>query len=100
MSFRATFMPGNTVTLAVGPGSTRVALPGTGGNVRIVNDSAENVWIEFGGPDVVANPPDSLLMLPKTTALLRLPPKVSHVAGIMADKKSTGSLNITLGDGQ
>lgn len=99
MTFRAAFMPGVTVTLAVGPGSTRVWLPRQGGNVRIVNYSAGNVWIEFGDEHVVAEPSDSLLMLPSTTALFRLPPHTTHLAGIMADKKNTGWLNITLGDG-
>jgi hypothetical protein len=95
----AMFLPGDTVTLAVGPGSTRVALPHTGGNVRIVNDSAGNVWVEIGASTVVATLTDSILMLPGQTSLFRLPPRATHIAGIMADKKATGSLNITLGEG-
>lgn len=95
----ATFQPGVTVTLAVGPGSTRVELPDHGNTVRLVNGSAGSVWVEFGGADVVASPSDSLLMLASTAVLLRLPPKATHIAGTMADKKSTGMLNITLGEG-
>lgn len=96
----ATFLPGSTLTLTVGPGSTRVAFPHTGGNVRIVNDSAGNVWIEFGDAAVVATTTDSILLVPNQTSLFRMPPKATHIAGIMADKKAVGSLNITLGEGQ
>lgn len=96
----AMFLPGDTVTLAVGPGSTRVALPHVGGNVRVVNDSPANVWIEFGNGAVVATQTDSVLMTAGQTSLFRLPSRATHIAGIMADKKATGLLNITLGEGQ
>lgn len=96
----ASFLPGDTVTLSVGPGSTRVALPHVGGNVRIVNDSAGNVWIEIGDATVVAAPSNSILMMPGQTSLFRLPARATHIAGVMNDKKATGSLNITLGEGQ
>jgi hypothetical protein len=95
----ASFLPGETVTLTVGPGSTRVALPQSCNNARVVNDSAGNVWVEFGDAAVVANPADSILLLPGQTSLFRLPARATHIAGIMADKKATGSLNITLGEG-
>lgn len=92
------FMPGPSVVHAVGPASSRVELPRQGGNVRIVNDGKVNVWIEYGDANVTADPSHSMLLTPGYTALMRMPPRASHLAAI-CPAKGTANLNITLGDG-
>ena len=95
---RLQFLPGVSLSHAVGPASSRVALPRAGGNVRIVNDGKVNVWIEFGGGDAVADPSHSMLLTAGYTSLMRMPPRATHLAAV-CPAKGSASLNITLGDG-
>jgi hypothetical protein len=98
MSFRQLFMPGVTITHDVKPASSTVALARQGGNVRVVNDSKVRVWIEYGGPDARAAPEDSMLIMPGYTAMMRVPPRATHMAAV-CPVKGTASLNITFGEG-
>ncbi len=96
----ALFLPGQTVVLTVTTTSVRVPLPHMGGNCRLVNSSDENAWVEWGDADVVATATDSPLLLPGTVWTCRMPPHATHIAALIAgNKNSTGSLNITFGEG-
>lgn len=96
----ALFLPGATVVLSVTTTSARVPLPHVGGNVRLVNDSSANVWVEWGDAAVVAAETSSPLMPPGTVWTCRMPPRATHIAALLAGgKNSTGSLNITFGEG-
>lgn len=95
---RLQFLPGVAMTHDVGPVSSSVALPASGGNIRIVNDSKVNVWIEYGGADVVASPRESMLLTPGYTSMMRMPARATHIAAI-CPAKGAASLNITFGDG-
>jgi hypothetical protein len=96
----ALFLPGDTIVLTVSTTSARVPIPYQGGNVRLVNDSGENAWVEWGDAAVVASPTGSPLMLPGTVWTCRMPPRATHIAALLGGgKNSTGSLNITFGEG-
>lgn len=96
----ALFLPGATVVLTTTTTSARVPVPHMGGNCRLVNNSGENAWVEWGDADVVAQPDGSPLMLPGTVWTCRMPPRATHIAALIGgNKNSTGSLNITFGEG-
>jgi hypothetical protein len=96
----ALFLPGATVVLSVTTTSARVPLPHQGGNCRIVNNSSENAWVEWGDASVVATAADSPLLPPGTIWTCRMPPRATHIAALISGgKNATGSLNITFGEG-
>lgn len=96
----ALFLPGHTIVLNTSPASARIPVLHMGGNVRLVNDSGFNVWIEWGDETVVATADASPLMLPGTVWTCRMPPRATHIAALLGGtKKDTGSLNITFGEG-
>jgi hypothetical protein len=93
-------MPGDTVVLTVTTTSARVPLPHQGGNVRIVNDSTANAWVEWGDSTVVATAAGSPLLPAGSVWTCRMPPRATYIAALLAGgKNSTGSLNITFGEG-
>lgn len=96
----ALFLPGTTLVLTITTTSARVPLPHKGGNVRLVNDSSANAWVEWGDSAVVATATASPLMPPGTVWTCRMPPTATHIAALMeGGKNSTGKLNITFGEG-
>jgi hypothetical protein len=96
----ALFLPGQTIVLTTSPASARIPVLHMGGNVRLVNNSGDNVWIEWGDDTVVATPEASPLMLPATVWTCRMPARATHIAALLGGKQNaTGSLNITFGEG-
>jgi hypothetical protein len=96
----AIFLPGQTIVLTTSPVTARIPVLHMGGNVRLVNDSGDNVWIEWGDETVVATQTSSPLMLPGTVWTCRMPPRATHIAALLGGKKTaTGMLNITFGEG-
>nr|CRH05510.1 conserved protein of unknown function [Candidatus Magnetococcus massalia] len=92
------FTPGPTAALAATETTSRVALPGAGSQVRVVNSSENMAFIQFGDSAVEA-----------TTGAIPLPAGLvevfsnplntnSHVAAICASGE-TASLYFTTGDG-
>jgi len=96
----AIFLPGQTIVLTTSPVTARIPVMHRGGNVRLVNDSGFNVWIEWGDETVIASQTSSPLMLPNTVWTCRMPGSATHIAALLGGtKKDTGSLNITFGEG-
>lgn len=96
----ALFLPGETITLSTTTTSARIPTLHQGGNVRLVNDSASNAWVEWGDNTVVATQTASPLMLPGTVWTCRMPPSATHIAALIGGhKNATGTLNITFGEG-
>ena len=98
------FQPGVSMVLEVGEATARVALPRSGGTVRIVNPSSRPVWLEWGDADVTATMTTSVQMLPGTTAQFRVPRAAVCMAAITtagtgADKGVPVRLNVTFGEG-
>jgi hypothetical protein len=96
----ALFLPGATIVLTTSTTSARIPVLHMGGNVRLVNDSASNAWVEWGDETVVASETTSPLMLAGTAWTCRMPPRATHIAALIGGKaNATGSLNITFGEG-
>jgi hypothetical protein len=98
------FCPSNedSVTLAVGVASARVALraasvAATGNAIRLYNGSTVDMYLRFGDVTVVATVATGFPLPVGTLEVLTAPAGTTHIAAITAS--GTGNLICTLGGG-
>ena len=91
---------GTTKSLSVSGATNRVALPVLAAmprTVRVLNDLAEKVFIEFGVSDVNAVTTTSLPLGAGAVEFFEIGPAVTHMAAVSAS--GSGTVYVTEGQG-
>ncbi len=95
------FQPvGDTVSLAVGTGTSNIAVTRNGMGlqaVRLFNDGNEKIYVRFGDSTVTAAVATGIPMLPNSIEVFSFQREQTHIAAIAGAPGNT--LRVTTGEG-